>query len=89
MKLVIAGLSLRFQVAGRIQQVGGEINREGFLLVLFLFYFPMTVAGGNPRPPPLNDSPVTGKCIFPLLRGEERCSFRDLRATVRKNGAKS
>ena len=59
-----SGLSLRFQVAGQIQQVGGESNSQGFLLVLFFFYFPLKVAGGhvhssrgNPRSLPLNDSP--------------------------------
>lgn len=29
-------------------------------LTVFFFDFPMNVAGGNPCPPPLNDSPVQG-----------------------------
>ena len=29
-------------------------------LTVFFFYFPMNVAGGNPCPPPLNDSSVQG-----------------------------
>ena len=41
-----------------IQQVGGESNGYGFLLVLFFFYFPWELAGGNPRPAHLKDSPV-------------------------------
>ena len=48
--------------------VGGKSNSYGFLLVLFIFYFLLkvagdhvhVVAGGNPRPPPLNDSPGVG-----------------------------
>ena len=52
-----------FRVVTKI--LGRESNSEGFLLVLFFFYFPLKVArgqirsswGGNPRPPPLNDSP--------------------------------
>ena len=43
-----------------------ESNSWGFLLVLFFFHFPwkvaswatFIVAGGNPWPPPLNDSPT-------------------------------
>ena len=50
------------------QNVGGKSNSYGFLLVLFIFYFLLkvagdhvhVVAGGNPRPPPLNDSPGVG-----------------------------
>ena len=44
---IVTGMSLRFQVAGEIQQVGGESNSYGFLLVLFFFYFPMKVARGH------------------------------------------
>ena len=51
-------------VAGRIQQVDGESDSQGFLLVPFFFYFLLKeawggmfiVAKGNPRPQPLNDS---------------------------------
>ena len=38
------GLSPRFQVARLIHQEGGESNSQGFLLVLFFFYFPVKVA---------------------------------------------
>ena len=41
-----------------MQQVGGESNGQGFLLVLFFFYFPIKVARENPRPPALNDNPA-------------------------------
>ena len=40
-------LSLRFQVAGKIQQVGRESNSKGYLLVLFFFYFQIKVAVGH------------------------------------------
>ena len=40
------------------QQVGGESNGQGFSSVLFFLYFPIKVAGENPRPPALNDNPV-------------------------------
>ena len=43
---VLERLSLRFQVAVQIQQVGRESNRQGFLLVLFFSCFPLAVAGG-------------------------------------------
>ena len=41
-----AGLSLRFQVAGLIQQIAGESNSLGSLLVLFFSFFPLKVTGG-------------------------------------------
>ena len=47
---VLERLSLRFQVAVQIQQVGRESNRQGFLLVLFFFCFPLAVAGGGGGP---------------------------------------
>ena len=34
-------------VARQIQQVGGESNSQGFLLVLFFFYFPVQLAGSH------------------------------------------
>ena len=34
-----------FRVVTKI--LGGESNSEGFLLVLFFFYFPLKVAGGQ------------------------------------------
>ena len=58
------GVSLRFQVAGEIQQAGGESKSWGFLLVLFFLLFsyesswkPHIVAGENPLPWAL------GKCM--------------------------
>ena len=46
-------------------QVGSKSNSQGFCLVLFFVYSPTEVgvghvmmAGGNPWPPALNDSPV-------------------------------
>ena len=45
---VISGLSLRFQVAREIQQVGGESNSEGvpFFLFFLSIHFSMKVARG-------------------------------------------
>ena len=59
-------MSLRFQVAGYIQQVGGESNSWGSLFVLFFFYFPIKVVRGHVhdsrrKSPALNNSP--GKAV--------------------------
>ena len=48
-KNIISGLSLRFQVAREIQQVGGESDCEGvpFFLFFLSIYFSMKVARGR------------------------------------------
>ena len=59
-------LLLRFQVAREIQRVGGESNQLrisfGSIFLLFCYWkkpeAKFAVAGENPRPPPLNDSPA-------------------------------
>ena len=60
--MLIAGLSLRFQVAAirrGIKQLGVSV---GSIFLLFSFESSreamFVVARGNPRPPPVNDTPV-------------------------------
>ena len=45
---------------GKCNKQAGNQTARDFFSVLFFFYFPIKVAGENPRPPALNDNPVFG-----------------------------
>ena len=63
-KFGLQGCHLDSKLPGKYTKYNVGRNSYGFL-VLFIFYFSLKVAGdyvrviagGNPRPPPLNDSP--------------------------------
>ena len=41
------GCHYDFKLPGKNNKYAGESNSQGFLLVLFFFYFPMKVAGAH------------------------------------------